>query len=138
VSDSIRVLIVEDFAAFRSQLVSTLKQRTDLTIAGEASNGLEAIEQIEALRPDLILLDLGLPKLNGIEVMRRIRNFLGHSKVLIVSQENSDDVVQEAFAAGAHGYLIKADVGTQLLPAIDVVLSGERYVGRVLAAIRKA
>ena len=135
-TDTIRVLIVEDFAAFRSLLASTLKQRTGLIVVGESSNGLEAIKQAQTLRPDLILLDIGLPKLNGIEVIRRTRSFLDHSKVLIVSQENSEDVVQEAFAAGADGYLAKADAGTHLLPAIDAVLSGERFIGRVLTEVR--
>ena len=134
-TDTVRILIVEDFPAFRSLLVSTLKQRLDLTVVGEASNGLDAIEQVQALRPDVILLDIGLPILNGIEVLRRIRNFLDSSKVLIVSQENSEDVVQEALRGGAHGFLVKADVGTQLLPAIDAVLSGERFVGKVLTGL---
>lgn len=132
-----QVLIVEDFADFRTLLVSTLKQRSDLAVIGQAKDGLEAIEQIRRSRPDLILLDIGLPKMNGIEIIRRIGSLLDKTKVLIVSQDGAEDVVQEALRLGAHGYVAKSDIGTQLFPAIDAVLSGKCFVGRTLAGLNE-
>lgn len=132
-----QILIVEDFADFRTLLVSTLKQRTDLAVIGQAKDGIEAIEQIRELQPDLVLLDISLPKMNGIEVIRQIGPLLGNTKVLIVSQDGSEDVVQEALRLGAHGYVAKTDISTQLFSAIDAVLAGRRFVGRTLAGLDK-
>jgi CheY-like chemotaxis protein len=101
-----------------------------LRVIGEASDGLEAVQKAERLRPDLILLDLGLPTLNGIEAAQRIRMLSPESKLLFVSQDYSADVVQEALAAGACGYVIKTDARSELLTAIDVVLRGEQFLGR--------
>ncbi len=95
----------------------------------EASDGGEAIELAQALQPDLILLDIGLPKLNGIEAARRIRELAPRSKIIFCSQESSVDVVQAAFSAGASGYIVKMDAGSELLNAVDVVLRGEQFVG---------
>jgi len=89
----------------------------------------EAIELAQALQPDLILLDIGLPKLNGIEAVRRIRELAPQSRILFVSQESSVDVVQAAFNLGASGYVVKMDAGSELLTAVDAVLRGERFVG---------
>ena len=90
---------------------------------------MEAIELAQALQPDLILLDIGLPKLNGIEAARRIRELAPQSKILFVSQESSVEVVQAAFSLGASGYVVKMDAGSELLTAVDAVLRGERFVG---------
>jgi CheY-like chemotaxis protein len=95
----------------------------------EASDGVEAIELAQALQPDLILLDIGIPKLNGIEAARRIRELAPQSKILFVSQESSVDIVQEAFTLGASGYVIKTDAGSELPTAVKAVLRGERFVG---------
>jgi DNA-binding NarL/FixJ family response regulator len=100
---SVRVLVVEDFEPFRRFLCSTLGNESDLQVVGEASDGLEAVQQAQALQPDLILLDIGLPTLNGIEAARRIRKVAPQSKILFVSQESSTDVVEEALGTGARG-----------------------------------
>jgi DNA-binding NarL/FixJ family response regulator len=126
---SIRVLVVDDFEPFRRALCSTLQNQLGLRNIVEASDGVEAIELAQALQPDLVLLDIGLPKLNGIEVARRIRELAPQSKVLFVSQESSVDVVQEAFTLGAAGYVVKTDVGDELPTAVKAVLRGERFVG---------
>jgi DNA-binding NarL/FixJ family response regulator len=110
-----------------------LGKRPDLQIVGEVSDGLEAVHKAEELQPDLIMLDIGLPSLNGIEAARRIRKLSPESKILFVSQESSTDVVQEAFATGAKGYVVKVDAGSELLQAIDAVLRGERFVGKRFA-----
>ena len=97
-------------------------------MVGEASDGLEAVQKSQELQPDLIVLDLGLPKLNGIEAARRIRERSATSKILIVSQESSADIVHEAFSTGVLGYVVKAYAGSELLPAVEAVLRGEQFV----------
>jgi DNA-binding NarL/FixJ family response regulator len=129
----VRVLVVDDFEPFRRSVALLLQKRPELQIIGEASDGLKAVQKAEELQPDLILLDIGLPKLNGIEAARRIRQLSPRSKILFVSQESSADVVHEAFATGACGYVIKADAGSELLPAVEAVLRGGQFVGRRFA-----
>jgi len=132
-SSSIRVLVVEDFAPFRKIICSILGRDPSLQIVGEVSDGLEAVRKAEELRPDLILLDVGLPTLNGVEAARRIRTVSPASKIVFVSQESSADVVQEAFRIGAMGYVAKTDVESELLTAIRAVLRGETFASRRLA-----
>ena len=95
----------------------------------EVSDGLQAVRRAEELQPDLIVLDIGLPSLNGIEAARRIRKLSPESKILFVSQESSVDVVREALGTGASGYVYKPDAGRELLEAVSAVLRGERFVG---------
>jgi DNA-binding NarL/FixJ family response regulator len=107
-----------------------------LQVIGVASDGLEAIQKAEELQPDLILLDIGLPSLDGIEVARQIRKFSPKSKILFVSQESDADVVQEALGTGAQGYVLKIDAGSDLLEGVNAVLRGERFVGNRFSAHR--
>ena len=129
---TVRVLVVDDYEPFRRFVCSTLKQRPDLQVVGEASDGLEAVQKAEELRPDLIALDLGLPHLNGIEAARRIRKLCPNCKILFVSQESCADVAQEALAVGACGYVVKAHAGSQLLVALDAVLEGREFLNKDL------
>jgi len=126
---SIRVLVVDDSEPFRRVLRSILQSQLEFQTIIEAQDGAEAIELAQALQPDLILLDIGLPKLNGIEAARRIRELAPRSKILFVSQESSVEVLQAAFNLGASGYVVKMDAGSELLTAVDAVLRGERFVG---------
>ena len=128
-TSSIRVLVVDDSEPFRRVLRSILQNKLEFRTIVEASDGVEAIELAQALQPDLILLDIGLPKLNGIEAARRIRELAPRSKILFVSQESSVEVVQAAFSLGASGYVVKMDAGRELLTAVHAVLRGERFVG---------
>ena len=123
-----RVLVVEDSEPFRRFICSTLRKRPELQIVGEASDGLEAVHKVEELQPDLILLDIGLPTLNGIEAARRIGKLAPQSKILFVSQESSADVVQAALALGALGYVVKAHAGSELLAAVEAVCQGRQYL----------
>jgi DNA-binding NarL/FixJ family response regulator len=129
---SVRVLVVDDYEPFRRFVCSMLKRRPALQVIGEASEGSEAAQQAEELQPDLILLDVGLPILNGIDVARRIRKLSPGSKIIFVSQESSADVVQEAFLLGALGYVVKIGAGSELLTAVDAVLRGRRFVSATL------
>jgi DNA-binding NarL/FixJ family response regulator len=129
---TVRVLVVDDYEPFRRLVCSTLKQRPDLQVIGEASNGLDAVEKAEEMLPDLIVLDLGLPALNGLEAARRIRKLSPESKILFVTQESSADVMQEAFSLGALGYVVKACAGRDLLAAVDAVCQGKQFVGKNL------
>ena len=129
---SCKILVVEDFDRFREFVVLSLRQRAEFQLIYEASDGLEAVQRAEELQPDLILLDIGLPRLSGIEAGRRIRKVSPNSKILFVSQELSADVAQEALHLGAQGYLLKSDAGGELLPAVDAVLRGRHYLSRRL------
>jgi DNA-binding NarL/FixJ family response regulator len=125
---TIRVLVVDDYEPFRRSVCSTLEKRPALQIVGEASDGLEAVRRAEELNPDLILLDIGLPTLNGIEAARQIRSVAPESRIIFLSQESSAEVVQEALSLGAWGYVAKARAGSDLLPAVDAVLQGKHFV----------
>jgi DNA-binding NarL/FixJ family response regulator len=122
-----RTLVVDDFDDFRQFLCSTLKQGTECEVVGEASDGLQAVNQAEKLQPDLILLDLGLPILNGIQAARRIRQLSPNAKILFISQNSSPEIAQGALKLGAHGYLVKSDT-TELTSAISTVLAGAQFI----------
>jgi DNA-binding NarL/FixJ family response regulator len=123
---SIRVLVVDDFEPLREAIRSILAARPELEIIGEASDGPEAVQKAVELKPDLILLDLGLPTMNGIEVARRFRELVPESRIILFTQDSSVDFVEEARRLGASGYVVKAKAGSQLLPAVDAVLSGKQ------------
>jgi DNA-binding NarL/FixJ family response regulator len=122
----LRTLIVDDFEKFRGYLCSVLEKDSRFTIVGQASDGVEAVVKAAALKPDLILLDVGLPRLNGLEVARRIRKLALLAKILFISQEFSFEIVEAALRAGAQGYVHKLHVSRELMPAIEAV-SRERY-----------
>jgi DNA-binding NarL/FixJ family response regulator len=129
----VRVLVVDDFEPFLRFIRSMLQERPELQIICEVSDGLEAFQKAEELQPDLILLDIGLPTLNGIEAARRIRKLAPEAKIIFVTQESSADVVQEALSLGAAGYVLKAKGGSELLAAVDAVLQGKQFVSSGLA-----
>jgi len=124
----IRVMVVEDFDLFRQFVCTNLEQRPELRVICEVSDGLEAVQRAAELKPDLILLDIGLPKLNGIEAARQIRVLVPESKIIFASQESSAEIIQEAMRLGAWGYVFKILAKVDLLMAIDAVLSGQRFV----------
>jgi len=123
-----RVLVVEDFAPFRQLICKMLANRPHLQVIGEVSDGLEAVQKALELKPDLILLDIGLPSLGGIEAARQIRKLSSGSKIVFLSQESSPDVVQEAVSLDTCGYVLKAKAGSDLFAAVDAVLDGVRFV----------
>jgi DNA-binding NarL/FixJ family response regulator len=128
----LRILVVEDHAPFRRLTCTALQRRTEFQTI-EAADGLEAIRKAEELQPDLILLDINLPGTHGFEVAKQIRRLAPHARLLFMSQESSPDIVRQALSLGARGYIQKLSAATDLLPAIDAVLAGQRFVSRRLA-----
>ena len=124
----VRVLIVDDLDLWQSFISDRLREQPDVRIVGIASDGLEGVQKAEELQPDLILLDISLPKLNGLEAARQIRKLAPKSKILFVSGESTPDIVGAAFSVGGSGYLWKMDTAAGLLTAIVVVLGGKRFV----------
>jgi two-component system, NarL family, nitrate/nitrite response regulator NarL len=123
-----RILLVEDFDAYRLFIASLLTVKHNVRVIGEATSGLEAVERAQELTPDVILLDIGLPGLNGFEAAQRILQVMPESKIIFLTQETSREIMLEALDLGACGYVAKARAGTDLLPALDAALQGSRFV----------
>ena len=128
-----RVLLVDDSDLWRRSIRSIFQAQDLWKIVGEASDGWDAIEQVERLEPDLILLDVALPQLNGIEAAGRILERTHAPKILFMSAHTSPDIADAALATGAHGYLLKGDAGGELLNAMEIVVRGKRFVSTQLA-----
>jgi DNA-binding NarL/FixJ family response regulator len=125
---SVRILVVDDLEPWRRFASLTLRKKPGLLVVGEASNGSEAFQKAVELEPDLILLGIGYPSLNGIEAARRIREMVPEAKIIFLSDESSVDVVQEAMSFGASGYVFKTMAAIELLTAVETVLSGLKFV----------
>ena len=121
------VVIADDFAEFR-QFVRSKLQGNGFHIVAEASDGLEAVTKAAELQPDLVLLDIQMPNLNGLEAAAQIRLVAPKSQILFVSQNSDPDIVQSAMSNGAAGYLCKSKINGALVPAIEAALAGERLV----------
>jgi DNA-binding NarL/FixJ family response regulator len=126
------VLLVEDFRPFRAFVATLLREKPDVQVVREASDGFEAVRRARELHPDLILMDIGLPGLNGIEAARRIRELAPRSRIVFLTQEGSSEVVEEALSSGALGYVHKPRVATDLFPAVAAVLEGKQFVSNGL------
>jgi DNA-binding NarL/FixJ family response regulator len=129
---AVRILVVEDYEPFRRYFCSTLEQRADFQVIGRVSDGLEAIQKGQELQPDLILLDVGLPKVNGLEAAKQVRKLAPLAKILFISQEFSFDMVEAALRVGGSGYVHKLRVQRDFLPAIESVLRGKYFVSGVI------
>lgn len=125
---NLRVLLVDDFEPWRRFVSSTLQNYPGFEIVLEVSDGIQAVQKAAELHPDLILLDIGLPGLNGMEAARRIRNIAPHSKIIFLTENNAADIAEEAFRIGASGYIVKADASRELLSAMRAVSSGQRFL----------
>ncbi|MGC2065138.1 MAG: response regulator [Candidatus Acidiferrales bacterium] len=126
------ILITDDYEDWRRQVRLLLQARPEWQVISEAEDGLEAVGKAQDLKPDVILLDIGLPKLNGIEAAERIRQVSPSSKIIFLSQNNDLDIVRAALRTGARGYVRKTDVKKELLPAMDAVLRGQQFASRSL------
>jgi len=124
-----RVLVVDDFEKWRQLACAAISEIPDLIVVAQASGGVEAITKAQGLRPDLVLLDIGLPDLNGIEVAWTLSSISPESKIIFLTENRSPEVIEEAYRAGASGYVIKSNANTQLRSAIRAALAnGDRYV----------
>jgi DNA-binding NarL/FixJ family response regulator len=132
----VRVLIVDDFDPWRVFVIQHLNEQPHFRILGCAPDGLEGLQKAEELQPDLILLDISLPKLNGIELARKVRKLVPKAKILFLSSNADPDVVRAAFCAGGAGYVLKADAGGALLPGMEAVLLGKQFVSSSLSGIQ--
>lgn len=137
-TSSNRVLVVDDYEPWLNFATKTLRGKLELRVVGEASDGLEAVQKAKVLQPDLILLDIGLPTINGIQAARRILQHAPKTKILFVSEQRSPDIVEEALRTGAGGYVVKSDAASELLPAVKVLLEGKRFVSASLAGLELA
>ena len=130
------MVVADDVLEWRIRIRSILQQRPEWQVVGEACNGLEAVQMAAELRPEMVLLDLGMPILNGIQAARRIRQESPRSRIVFVTQQNDADIRGAALATGAVGYLLKADAQSQLLPAVEAAggraESGRAACGRAL------
>ena len=133
-ASTIRVLVVDDHDDWRRFVSATLQEQSGFQVIGEVWDGLEAVRKAQELQPDLIVLDIGLPTLNGIQAARRIHQHAPKTKILFVSENRSYDIVEEALRTGAGGYVVKSDAGRELLPAVKAVLQGKQFVGASLTS----
>jgi DNA-binding NarL/FixJ family response regulator len=131
--EKIRVLITDDHPRFREGMQFMLRREPDVELVGEASTGEEAIDKAAALQPDVILMDLRMPGVNGVEATRRIMETSPHIRVLVITMYEDDDTVFAALRAGARGYLLKGADKAEVLRAIRAVASGEAIFGPVVA-----
>ena len=127
-----RVLLVDDFEPWRKEVRSMLQHQSSLQVIGEAENGREAIERTKRLEPDLVLLDLRLGDLNGLQVAEQISRACPNSKILLVTQYEDRQLANEG---NVHGYILKSDCYTDLVIAINSVLGGERYISKKLSRL---
>jgi|SRR5271154_993921 len=125
---TVRLILVDDFKPWRRFVTTLLQDNPEWEIVCEGSDGLESIKKAEEFQPDLILLDISLPKLNGIEAAASIRKIAPRTKILFVSENRDLDVAKAALSAGGHGYVVKSDGATELLLAVEAVLQGKQFI----------
>jgi DNA-binding NarL/FixJ family response regulator len=128
----VRVLVVDDVELWRTFVRIHLEKASNLHVISAAADGLDAVRKAEKLRPDLIVLDISLPGLNGLEVARQIRALVATSTILFLSGQSDPDVVRDAFSAGGLGYVLKSDAARDLIAGIESVLLGRRFVSSSL------
>src|SRR5690242_820094 len=129
----IRILLADDHAVVRQGFKMILGSQADMEIVGEAGNGREAVELAESLKPDIVVMDVAMPELNGIEATRRLASSVPHARVVALSMHKDNVYVREILRAGARGYLLKDSVAGDLVSAIRSVASGEGYLSSAIS-----
>lgn len=120
---------MDDSQPWRCAVCLLLKQNLDLALICECSDGLEAVRKSEDLQPDLVLLDIGLPNLNGLEAARQVRKVSPGSRILFLTSYDDPEYLQEALRIGALGFIVKSNAASDLLPAVRAVMNDERFFG---------
>jgi DNA-binding NarL/FixJ family response regulator len=133
--DPIRIVIADDHELLRRGLVATLAEVPGWTVIGEAANGRQAVEMSAALQPDLVILDVTMPELNGLEATRQILIRHPGTRIMILSVHESEQIVREVLQAGAQGYLLKSDAGRDLVQALEALLNNQPYFTSRVARI---
>ena len=128
-----RVVVADDHALFRQGMKKLIETMPGIEVIGEASDGLELLNLLESLSPDMVLVDISMPNLRGIEAAREIKTLYPHTKVLILTMHNSKQYLYHAISAGAHGYLLKEDSDIELTSAIETIRNGGIYVPQSLS-----
>jgi two-component system, NarL family, nitrate/nitrite response regulator NarL len=123
----VRVLVADDQPAIRNRVHLTLASQISVEEFDEAADGKEAVEKTERLHPDLVILDITMPVMNGLEAARRIRAISPQTPILILSMHNSRELVKEAQKIGVRGYVVKAEAGHTLVPAVNAVLNSQTF-----------
>lgn len=131
----IRVLVADDHPIVRQGLVSLLKAEEDCRVVAEAADGQEAVERALALRPDVVVMDLGMPRLNGLEALRRIRKELPGTRVVVLTVHKEEEYILPAVQAGASGYILKDAAATELISAVRALAKGLSFFGPHAARI---
>ncbi len=133
-SDPIRILLADDRALFRQAIASLVAMQDDMVVVGQAENGLEAVEQAHALRPDLVVMDIEMPVMNGVEATRHIREQLPSIKIVVLTVSDDDDYLFDAIRFGADGYLLKDLSPEQLYDLLRAVMRNETPLSPAIAA----
>ncbi|MBI5823327.1 MAG: response regulator transcription factor [Chloroflexi bacterium] len=131
----IRVLLVEDHVLVRDGLRALLERAGDIHVLGEASNGQEGVELTKSLKPDVVIMDIMMPRLNGIQASEHIQNLKLPAKVLLISMYSEEGLVHQALQSGAKGYVLKTSVSEELLQAVRAVSRGETYLSAAISSI---
>jgi DNA-binding NarL/FixJ family response regulator len=118
---ALRILLVDDHPVVRQGLKSLLQGRSEWEVVGEASDGIDALEKVDSLKPDVVVLDVTMPRMNGIEACRLIQQRTSGLEVLFVTQHDSPQMMREALAAGARGYVVKTNLARDLVEAVEAV-----------------
>jgi DNA-binding NarL/FixJ family response regulator len=130
-----RILVADDHEVVRKGLVSLLQAQSEWQVCGEAGDGREAVDKALQLKPDVVILDIGMPSLNGLEATRQILKTNPHARVLILTLHDSDQVVREVLNAGARGFLLKSDAARDLVAAVDALRHDKTYFTSKVAAM---
>lgn len=130
-----RILIADDHEVVRKGLIALLQGQTDWQVCGEAVDGRDAVDKAQQLRPDVIILDIGMPSLNGLEATRQILKNNPHARVLILTLHDSDQVVRDVLNAGARGFLLKSDAARDLVAAVEALRRDKTYFTSKVASM---
>src|SRR5437868_13647947 len=130
-----RILVADDHEVVRRGLCALLQAQPDWEVCGEAGDGREALEKTQKLKPDVVILDIGMPTLNGLEATRQILKAMPHTRVLILTLHDSDQVVREVLNAGARGFLLKSDAARDLVAAVEALRRDKTYFTSKVAAM---